>query len=255
MLVTILRKKKLVHGNKKHIEKVHIFFQVYNVICSNSNMGYTVLRKFALRRINAVIFDMDGTLCLPQPWMFPAMREAIGLRDTSKDILEFIDEMEDPQSQIDAENGLKMVEKKAMDDMVPQPGLTEIMGYLTKSKISKNICTRNVGGPVEYLINKFIPEDYSKFDHIVTRDFRPAKPFPDPLLHIAQQVETEPESVIMVGDSFDDMKSGRSAGCLTVLLKGTANDKVVANHKDLIDFIINDLRELIEIIEEINAQT
>lgn len=218
-------------------------------------MALKILRKLApLTQIKAVIFDMDGTLCLPQPWMFPAMREAIGLDDTSKDILEFIDEMDDLQSKIDAENGLARVEKKAMDEMIPQPGLQEIMKYLTKKNISKNICTRNVEGPVQYLINKFIPGDYSSFDHIVTREFRPAKPFPDPLLHIAEQINAIPESIIMVGDSFDDMKSGRAAGCLTVLLKGTANDKVVNNHKELIDFIVNDLRELKDLIEMINEQ-
>ncbi|CAG60505.1 uncharacterized protein GVI51_I07139 [Nakaseomyces glabratus] len=216
-------------------------------------MVTTKLRTFSkLPKVAAVIFDMDGTLCLPQPWMFPAMREAIGLKDASQDILDFISMMDDPVQQKIAEEGLAKVEEKAMLEMIPQPGLVETMKYLTQQGIAKNICTRNVGTPVHYFIDKFIPKDYAKFDHIIMRDFRPTKPYPDPLLHIAKQIDSNPQHIIMVGDSYDDMKSGRLAGCLTVLLKNKINAKLVEEQSSLIDVTISELNELIEIIEEIN---
>ena len=95
-----------------------------------------------LKHIKAVVFDMDGTLCLPQPWMFPAMRNAIGLEDKSIDILHFIDTLPTEKEKKEAHDRIELVEAKAMKEMQPQPGLVDIMRYLTKNGISKNICTK-----------------------------------------------------------------------------------------------------------------
>ncbi|CAI4051645.1 hypothetical protein SKDZ_15G2770 [Saccharomyces kudriavzevii ZP591] len=205
-----------------------------------------------LKHIKAVVFDMDGTLCLPQPWMFPAMRKAIGLHDKSIDILHFIDTLPSEKERKEAHDKIELVEAKAMKDMQPQPGLVDIMSYLTSNSISKNICTRNVGAPVETFVARFIQSEFSKFDYIMTRDFRPTKPLPDPLLHIASKLNIRPLEMIMVGDSYDDMKSGRSAGCLTVLLKNHVNGHLLLEHKELVDFAVENLSEIIELIQNLN---
>lgn len=193
---------------------------------------------------------MDGTLCLPQPWMFPAMRQAIGLTDKSQDILDFIENLPTPTQKSHAEKLIHDVETKAMNEMKPQPGLIELMTWLTTNQISKNICTRNIIPPVNHLIKKFIPKEYSNFDYILTRDFRPTKPNPDPLLHITKLLQLKPNEVIMVGDSFDDMKSGHSAGCITILLKNHVNGHLLTEHKDLIDVAIDNLAEIIPLLEQ-----
>ncbi|CAE6524572.1 ANM_HP_G0079310.mRNA.1.CDS.1 [Saccharomyces cerevisiae] len=207
------------------------------------------------KHIKAVVFDMDGTLCLPQPWMFPAMRNAIGLEDKSIDILHFIDTLPTEKEKKEAHDRIELVEAKAMKETQPQPGLVDIMRYLTKNGISKNICTRNVGAPVETFVKRFIPSELSRFDYIVTREFRPTKPQPDPLLHIASKLNIRPLEMIMVGDSFDDMKSGRSAGCFTVLLKNHVNGHLLLEHKELVDVSVEDLSEIIELIQNMNKES
>ena len=216
------------------------------------------MTKFAgirnTRSIKALVFDMDGTLCIPQPWMFPAMRSAIGLNDKSIDILAFIDDLPTEKQKEEAHAGIHKVEEEAMKEMEPQPGLGKLMDYLTTNQYSKSICTRNVITPVNYLVSKFIPTNCREFDHIVTRDFRPTKPNPDPLLHIARQLNVPPSEMMMVGDSMDDMRSGRTAGCITVLLKNHVNGHILEDHKEFVDYPIDSLVEIIDILKKLNKE-
>lgn len=43
-----------------------------------------------------------------------------------------------------------------------------------------------------------------KFSPALSREFRPYKPDPAPLLHICSAWEVKPDEVIMVGDSLKD---------------------------------------------------
>ena len=47
---------------------------------------------------------------------------------------------------------------------------------------------------------------------VLTRDFKPVKPDPAPLFHIAKRWETEPKNLIMVGDDKNDIQCGKAAG-------------------------------------------
>ncbi|QLL30665.1 hypothetical protein HG536_0A04810 [Torulaspora globosa] len=203
-----------------------------------------------LKSIKAVIFDMDGTLCLPQPWMFPAMRQAVGLHDSSIDILTFIDRLSTPLERAEAHRRIQQVEAQAMAEMQPQPGLVTLMRFLTKHGISKSICTRNLQEPVDFLIDRFLPAEYSHFDYILTREFKPTKPSADPLLHIARSLGIEPAHIAMVGDSRDDLLSGRAAGCTTVLVHHASNASLLASDEDaqMIDFVVRDLAELVTLL-------
>ncbi|KAH3900272.1 related to putative haloacid dehalogenase-like hydrolase [Saccharomycodes ludwigii] len=219
-------------------------------ISKHTNNKSTAIPK--LTNIKGIVFDMDGTLCLPQNWMFKEMRQAVGLTDRSKDILQYIESLPTLESQKAANDGIEQVELKAMQLMQPQPGLNELMEYLTINSISKNICTRNKITPVNALIGKFIDTKYSKFDYILTRDFQPTKPSPEPLLYIKNRLDSSSNNnvgkMVMVGDSIDDMKSGRYAGFITILLLNENNSYLVADnseHKHLVDYTITRLDELI----------
>lgn len=57
-------------------------------------------------------------------------------------------------------------------------------------------------GPVNHLLAKFLPD--APFSPIVTRDFRPPKPHPAGILHIASEwgLEDEGAGLIMVRSFF-----------------------------------------------------
>ena len=101
--------------------------------------------------------------------------------------------------------------------------------------------------PVTNLLTKHIPSHINPFSPIVTRDFRPPKPSPAAISHIAQawSVMSEPSvqpgqeilPMIMVGDSIDDMVAGHEAGALTVLLRSEGKEDLEKDERT--DIAIN----------------
>ncbi|EGS18506.1 phosphoglycolate phosphatase-like protein [Thermochaetoides thermophila DSM 1495] len=136
-----------------------------------------------IRKLEGVVFDVDGTLCLPQNYMFAEMRAALGI-PKSVDILEHIYSLPTPEAQTTAMEKIRSIERRAMEHQKPQPGLVELMAYLSSKNIRKGICTRNFDTPVHNLLTKFLAGH--EFAPIVTRDFRPPKPDPAGILHIAR---------------------------------------------------------------------
>lgn len=232
-------------------------------------------------KLQGVVFDVDGTLCEPQNYMFGQMRAVLSI-SRQTDILEHIYSLP-PEAQEKAMASVRAIEAEAMALQTPQPGLVALMAYLDSRHIRKGICTRNFDAPVNHLLAKFLAG--SVFDPVVTREFRPPKPDPAGILHIArewgltrrvvrgegggdglpvEEGERAPDDgltrthtgeevadasgLLMVGDSIDDMTAGRRAGAATVLLVNDANrDLVEHEHTDL---VIQRLDELIGILEE-----
>lgn len=187
----------------------------------------------------------------PQTYMFGQMRAALGITK-AVDILEHVETLT-PQGRIAALEAISAIEREAMKTQAPQPGLAPLMAYLDERSIRKAICTRNFQLPVEHLLGKFLAG--SVFHPIVTRDFRPPKPSPAGILHIAgdwglrgADGEADGSGLIMVGDSIDDITAGRRAGAATVLLVNDVN-RHLADHEHT-DLVIERLDELIGILEE-----
>ncbi|CAK7202985.1 hypothetical protein SEUCBS139899_005712 [Sporothrix eucalyptigena] len=133
--------------------------------------------------LRGVVFDVDGTLCVPQTYMFGQMREALGI-SKGTDILDHIYALSTPEKQHEAMESIRNIERAAMASQEAQPGLAALMDYLDARGVPKAICTRNFEQPVLHLLGKFL--DGHVFEPIVTRDFRPPKPDPAGILHIAR---------------------------------------------------------------------
>lgn len=116
--------------------------------------------------------------------MFVEMRQALGGIPKSVDILEHVYALPTPEAREAAMESIRAIERAAMASQVAQPGLAELMAYLDVRKVPKAICTRNFEQPVTHLLATFLAG--SVFDPIVTRDFRPPKPDPAGILHIAK---------------------------------------------------------------------
>ncbi|CAG8949881.1 hypothetical protein HYFRA_00004209 [Hymenoscyphus fraxineus] len=213
-------------------------------------------RAEGVRELKGIVFDVDGTLCLQQNYMFAEMRSILGITKGT-DILDHCHSLPQPQQE-EALEAVRAVERKAMVDQKPQPGLVELstyrtthktiipaLTYLTALPLPKAICTRNFPLPVSHLLTSFLPNHH--FSPIVTREFRPPKPHPAGILHIAKSLGIDASDMIMVGDSIDDMTAGHHAGTATVLLVNPDNAHL-ATHEHT-DLCISRLDELIPVLE------
>ena len=102
--------------------------------------------------------------------------------------------------------------------------------------------------PVNHLISTFL--NGQVFSPIVTRAFRPPKPDPAGILHIASQwkLPDRGNSLIMVGDSLDDMTAGFRAGAATVLLVNEVNAHL-ASHEHT-NLCIERLDDLVKVLDD-----
>ncbi|OCL15004.1 HAD-like protein [Glonium stellatum] len=202
-------------------------------------------------RLKGIVFDVDGTLCEPQNYMFAQMRAALGISKPT-DILDHIYGLPADEQEAEMEK-IRNIEREAMRVQKPQAGLVELMEYIDSRGIRKGICTRNFDTPVAHLLTTFLPTH--TFSPIITREFRPPKPDPAGILHIAAQwrdadrwaEDDGAASLIMVGDSIDDMTAGFRAGAATVLLVSEANVGL-ARHQHT-DLCVKRLDDLIPILE------
>lgn len=209
-------------------------------------------------KLHGIVFDMDGTLCEPQNYMFASMRAAVGI-PKHVDILDHIHSLPD-QQQRDAFAQIQAIEREAMAEQVPQAGLVGLMEFLDQRGVRKGICTRNFDAPVTHLLSKHMPGHIEAFAPIVTREFRPPKPSPAGILHIAKawgvvesaEVPGTPVwerllPLVMVGDSIDDMVAGREAGAMTVLLRSQGKEEL--EFEECTDVAVDRLDELIKLLE------
>lgn len=170
---------------------------------------------------------------------------------------------------------VKAIERNAMTSQRPQPGLTELMSYLETRGVRKALCTRNFPAPVHHLLDNYLPGVH--FEPVITRETEGIAPKPSPeglwLIsrtwgvdsEVASEVSKEemPEEqkdpleiarrylgggIIMVGDSIDDMKAGRRAGAVTVLLANDENEHLVED--EFTDLAVRRLDEIIEVLEQ-----
>ena len=73
--------------------------------------------------------------------MFSEMRSAVGI-PKGEDILDYIHALPE-QQQSDAFAKVQAIERKAMGEQVPQPGMVALMEFLDLRGVMKGICTRN----------------------------------------------------------------------------------------------------------------
>ncbi|PSR90345.1 HAD-like domain-containing protein [Coniella lustricola] len=184
-------------------------YRFMSVMASRSRRQFAPLKAESiasgnLPRLKGVVFDVDGTLCRPQNYMFGEMRAALDI-PKQIDILEHVYALPTAEAREEAMESIRHIERTAMAHQEPQPGLVELMTYLDSRDIPKGICTRNFDAPVDHLLSKFLSE-VKTFHPIVTREFRPPKPHPAGILHIARSWGLTSESAER-GDRADTASS------------------------------------------------
>ncbi|XP_050215561.1 haloacid dehalogenase-like hydrolase domain-containing protein At2g33255 [Mercurialis annua] len=180
----------------------------------------------AKSRLRGVIFDMDGTLTVPVIDFAAMYRAVLGDEEYRRvkaenpsgiDILHHIEQWS-PDKQRTAYEVILDFERQGLDRLQIMPGVVELCRLLDSKNIRRGLITRNVKEAVDL----FHLRSGVTFSPALSREFRPYKPDPAPLLHICAAWNIQANEVIMVGDSLkDDIVCGKRAGAFTCLLDET----------------------------------
>ena len=211
-------------------------------------------------RPRVVLFDFDGTL-VHITIDFEAMRNnALDVAhryganpDKGTFTLEMVESVRDRLAQTDAALALQFrrealaaieaVELEAADRAEPLPGTRETLAWLGQHGIAIAIVTRNCRTAVCDVLRRH----GLACDVLLTRDdVAHVKPNPEHLLEAARRLHAPPSECIMVGDHPTDVAAARGAGMTAVAVTTT---RAAEGFDGQPDFILNDLRELVPIVE------
>ncbi|KAL6971185.1 hypothetical protein U1Q18_030865 [Sarracenia purpurea var. burkii] len=208
-------------------------------------------------RLRGVVFDMDGTLTVPVI-DFQAMYRAVlgedeyfALKSNSPSGIDILNHIESwsPDKQQKAHEIIAHFERQGLDRLQIMPGALELCGFLDSRNIRRGLITRNVKAAVDLFHLRF----GITFAPALSREFRPYKPDPAPLLHICSIWEVLPNEVMMIGDSLkDDVACGKQAGAFTCLLdeKGRYDSPEYANAKFKADYKVSSLADVYSLLEQ-----
>ena len=190
-------------------------------------------------KIKAVVFDMDGTLTVPNI-DFIEMRNALQIPMTG-DIVEHVLEM-DEERQKEAWAIINRIEAEAIADYRLQENALEVLTLMQDMGIKLAILTRNTN----FGINRFLKlvEGDINFDYVLGREFPTIKPSPEPLLHILKHIDIAPENTLMVGDYIHDISCGNDAGALSCFFWNPDHQ----SYKEYADFTVRNFNELKNIV-------
>ncbi|RYG41169.1 HAD family hydrolase, partial [archaeon] len=184
-------------------------------------------------RLRGIVFDMDGTLTNAGAIDFGRMRARCGV-PPGEDIIAFVERQSEAR-RLELARIIVEEEEEGLRRMSFRHGASDTLRLLTARQLHRAILTRNNDdimmrtlALLEYDAEEAVsggsaapdasPLTHPAFSLLLSRSFTPVKPHPAPIHHICAQWGCEPNQVIMVGDTIDDVACGRAAGAHTVLI-------------------------------------
>ena len=214
-------------------------------------------------KVDAVIFDLDGTLidsidiyfrivenALEQLNLPPVSRRKILAAAESED---FKWELVLPEEVMRTEENMIDKAWSVINEIAPQmfadrldifQGADGILKMISAGGLKMGLVTST---QKRYLETKMQPLKNAGVDNLIevivtSDDVDKRKPAPDPLVMCAQKLEIKPGSCVYVGDTTTDLQAGKAAGMLTIgVLTGFDDyDSLNKEHPDaIIDSICN----------------
>ena len=171
--------------------------------------------------IEAVIFDLDGTL-LHSDLDFDLIRSQIGI--SQGPILEAMETMSEPD-RCRAMQILHQHESRAVRDGRLNVHAPLVFEVLAKRGIKTALLTRNSRVSVKTAMDRH----NLNFDFVCSREdlSGKVKPSPEPVLAICAALQVRPADTLMVGDYLFDLQSANDAGARSVLLRDGRNAEFV----------------------------
>lgn len=197
-------------------------------------------------KIQAVIFDLDGTLT--EPFLdFDLIRREMGLTPEDGGLLEALSEMPEDR-RVRAEAVLLAHEQTAAEHSALNDGAARVLDALGTRGIPVGILTRNTRQNAAYVARKH----NLHFDAMVCREDGPAKPDGFGVRSLCGQFGAAPGQTLVVGDFKHDLEAALNAGAIAVLLKNHAKANTFEH---LADYVILHLKDVLRIIDQLENQS
>jgi HAD superfamily hydrolase (TIGR01549 family) len=224
--------------------------------------------------IEAVIFDLDGTLAafnLDYKALRGEVREyliragvptsQLSVKESLFEMLEkaelyFKNNAKSEQAYKDARiKSLAIAEKYEMEAATLtslQPGAIETLKELKKQKLKIGLCTTSSEAAANYILKRFKVADY--FQVVVSRDkVTHVKPDTEQCELALKTMGVKPTNMVLVGDSTADMQSAKELKAIAVgVPTGIATQKQLTTAGA--NYIITVLSDLPVLIKELNKK-
>mgnify|MGYP006138875409 FL=1 len=175
-----------------------------------------------LQHIQAVVFDLDGTL-VDSKLDFTAMCADIGW-PAGTPILEQLALVQDPVEVHRIEQIIRQHEMAGAHNALWMPGAERCLRLLQQSGMPLALLTRNMREATELTLHRLqIP-----ITRILTREDCAAKPDPEGLLRFAAEFQLPLHQMLYVGDYIFDLQTAANAGAVSCLYLNAANQHFVA---------------------------
>ena len=186
------------------------------------------------RIVDAVIFDLDGTLTDTEKYYqiaWPRAIEHFGYRTTPEMPLELrslgrpfaTDRFREwfgedfPYEEVRAYRQMLVREMMAAGGIPLKPGALELFDFLKKNGIPAALATANAYPKTMGLLTKIGIAD--RFDRILCADMVPCgKPAPDIYQYACEELGLPPERTFAVEDSPNGVRSAYRAGCKVIMV-------------------------------------
>ena len=182
-----------------------------------------LIKTTLMRGVEAVIFDMDGTL-VDSSYDWPTIRRRLGV--TGASMIDDLNGLPEPdRSRRWAE--LEEIEATATGDATLHEGAHELLEVLAQHQIATALVTNNTDANAHSILDRF----GLIFNVIVTRDSGLWKPSGAPVKEAVRQLGIAPDRCLGVGDSHYDILAAREAelGGVCVLHDGAGRHDKEAN--------------------------
>jgi phosphoglycolate phosphatase len=221
------------------------------------------LKKHKLA-VNAVIFDLDGTLIDSAPIYYAIIDvifDRLGIPPVPQSTLleamkngEFEWDLVLPDAMKDRKKPLVDKAREIIDEIAPSmfnnqikiiPGAADVLKEIAAMGLKLALVTSTLR---EYMAIKLVPLAQAGvealFEIIITADdVQNKKPHAEPLVMCSEKLGLAPGNCVYVGDTRVDIKSGKAAGMRTVAVL-TGFDDYEALERETPDAIINSVSEL-----------